>query len=77
MPIFEYRCDDCGHEFEKLVRASMGPIDCPKCASVRLTKKLSAFAAVTGASQGGGMAPAPCGTCGNPGGPGSCALPAH
>jgi putative FmdB family regulatory protein len=69
MPIFEYACRDCGHEFETLVRGSETP-DCAACGSEKLEKKLSVFAAQTGESQ----AAAPCGTCGHPGGPGSCAL---
>lgn len=55
MPIFEY--------------ATETPA-CERCASPVLEKKLSVFAAQTGAE----AAPAPCGTCGHPGGPGSCAL---
>lgn len=74
MPIFEYACQDCGHEFEALTRASTQP-ECPKCHSVSLEKKLSVFA--TGGSEGAKAAEmaamGPCGTCGNPNGPGSCA----
>ena len=69
MPIYEYACRACGHEFETLVRSSDTP-SCAKCASVDLEKKLSVFAA-QGASE---AEVAPCGTCGHPGGPGSCAL---
>jgi len=69
MPIFEYACRACGHEFETLVRGAETPA-CERCASAELEKKLSVFAspASTEASV------APCGTCGHPGGPGSCAL---
>jgi putative FmdB family regulatory protein len=31
MPLYEYRCDGCGHEFEKLVFHEGGPIRCPAC----------------------------------------------
>lgn len=71
MPIYEYACRACGHEFETLVRASETP-SCAKCASADLEKKLSVFS-----SQSASQEPAfagPCGTCGHPGGPGSCAL---
>jgi putative FmdB family regulatory protein len=69
MPIFEYECRACGHQFETLVRGAEQPT-CSRCASLDLEKKLSVFAA-----PGGGEAEvAPCGTCGNPRGPGSCAL---
>jgi putative FmdB family regulatory protein len=70
VPIFEYACRACGHEFETLVRSSDKP-SCVSCASVDLEKKLSVFATET---KGAGDAPAPCGSCGHPGGPGSCSL---
>ncbi|MCA9090794.1 MAG: zinc ribbon domain-containing protein [Planctomycetaceae bacterium] len=41
MPIFEYRCSDCGAEFEELVRAGEQP-PCPRCASKKLEKLMSA-----------------------------------
>ncbi|HJS38860.1 MAG TPA: zinc ribbon domain-containing protein [Burkholderiales bacterium] len=68
MPIFEYSCNKCGHEFETLVRGSSLP-DCPGCHSTELEKKLSVFATAQAAPE-----PSPCGACGHPGGPGSCAL---
>ena len=40
MPIFEYHCDSCHHEFEMLVRPGDTPA-CPKCAATGLTKLLS------------------------------------
>ena len=40
MPIYEYRCEDCGHEFEALVRSSDTPA-CEKCASPKLARLLS------------------------------------
>jgi putative FmdB family regulatory protein len=40
VPIFEYRCDSCQHEFETLVRTGDTPV-CPKCAASGLTKLLS------------------------------------
>jgi len=69
MPIYEYACRACGHEFETLVRGGETP-SCERCSSTTLDKKLSVFAA-----QGGGepaTAAGPCGTCGHPDGPGSC-----
>ena len=68
MPIYEYSCRACGHDFETLVRASETP-KCAKCESADLEKKLSVFS-----SQAPSPEPAPCGACGHPGGPGSCAL---
>ena len=42
MPIYEYECKQCGHQFETLVRAST-VANCPTCASTNLDKKLSLF----------------------------------
>jgi len=66
MPIYEYRCDDCGREFEALVMAGRSDAECPDCRGVHLRRELSIFAARGG---DGAMAKAP----GNPGRPsGGC-----
>jgi len=76
MPIFEYKCDDCGNRFEKLVRGSGGEsgLACPSCGQPRVTRQLSTFAAHSSQPAGRG-GPAP--MC--PGGgvcptPGACGL---
>lgn len=43
MPIFEYTCRGCRHEFETLVRTGDIPA-CPACASQDLEKRLSGVA---------------------------------
>jgi len=73
MPIYEYACGGCGREFEMLVRSDTVP-ECPECHSKKLDKKLSVFAAVGSTADAAPMAAGPCGTCGHPDGPGSCAL---
>ena len=40
MPIFEYRCQDCGHTFELLVLKTTSPA-CTKCQSASLERLLS------------------------------------
>jgi putative FmdB family regulatory protein len=47
MPIYEYRCEDCGTKFEKLVRrtAEAGAMECPSCGKSHLQQELSVFAA--------------------------------
>ena len=50
MPIYEYICQDCSHEFEHLVRGSETPA-CPSCGKERLAKKFSVPAAHTGSSE--------------------------
>lgn len=43
MPIYEYRCDACGHELEELQKLSDPPlVDCPACGKPKLVKKVSA-----------------------------------
>jgi putative FmdB family regulatory protein len=43
MPIYEYRCADCGHELETLQRFSDEPlVVCPECKANALVKKVSA-----------------------------------
>ncbi len=42
MPIYEYQCNQCGEDFEKLVFGNK-EVDCPKCSSPDVRKKLSAF----------------------------------
>lgn len=71
MPIFEYKCDDCGRDFEALVRPSTAPA-CPQCGGVHLTKQLSTFATASGGAPEPAFAGGPCGSCGHPGGPGAC-----
>jgi len=75
MPIFEYVCRQCDHRFEKIVYGESKP-ECPECRSRKLDKQLSVFAAATrgaGASAAhADFGPSPCGSCGDPRGPGSC-----
>lgn len=71
MPLYEYACKTCAHQFELLVRTSEVPA-CPACHGTALERKFSVFAAHTGAAPARAAAPGPCGTCGDPRGPGSC-----
>lgn len=42
MPIYEYRCEACGHELEVLQKVSDPPLTkCPECGEERLKKKIS------------------------------------
>ena len=51
MPIYEYKCDDCGECFEKLVFNSeeKAKFECPKCGSGH-TEKLMSCASFMGGS---------------------------
>jgi putative FmdB family regulatory protein len=43
MPIYEYRCQECGHELEKLQRMSEAALtDCPSCGKAALKRLISA-----------------------------------
>jgi putative FmdB family regulatory protein len=45
MPIYEYRCDDCGHELEAMQKMSDAALtDCPSCEKPALKKLVSAGA---------------------------------
>jgi putative FmdB family regulatory protein len=40
MPLFQYTCTDCDHDFEMLVNRG-DKIECPKCRSKKLDKQPS------------------------------------
>ncbi|MFT5114444.1 MAG: putative FmdB family regulatory protein [Parasphingorhabdus sp.] len=47
MPIYEYVCTDCAHEFEALQKMADDPLKfCPECGDETLKKKISASAFV-------------------------------
>ncbi len=71
MPLFEYRCNECGNEFEVLIR-SQEKASCPQCNSEQLQKLLSP--AATPAS-GGDRLPIACPPSDAPPcGPGCCRM---
>jgi putative FmdB family regulatory protein len=41
VPIFEYECGKCGHQFEFLVLPSSPAPKCPECRHAKLTKLIS------------------------------------
>lgn len=71
MPIFEYQCEECGNEFEELVFSRDECPPCPKCASDKTCKLMSAVRSRVGGgapdSQGEGpaapSAPSGCAGC--------------
>ena len=43
MPIYEYRCENCGHELEAVQKISDNPlVKCPNCEADALKKRISA-----------------------------------
>jgi putative FmdB family regulatory protein len=62
MPLFEYKCKECGQKVEFLERGSgSGGHVCPHCGSKNLKKLFSTFAA--GRSESGTGGSCPTGTC--------------
>jgi putative FmdB family regulatory protein len=47
MPLHDFRCRTCGHEFETLVRAQDAAAACPSCRGQDLERRLSGFAVST------------------------------
>ncbi len=42
MPIYEYKCSNCGHQFEKIQKFSDDPLKkCPNCDKNALNKLIS------------------------------------
>lgn len=54
MPIFEYICEKCGNQFERLQRAEQPEgRGCPKCGSSDIKRQLSSFSSNAGGSSSG------------------------
>jgi putative FmdB family regulatory protein len=45
MPLYDFVCRACGHQFEALVRASDAPPECPECRGTDLERLMSSFVA--------------------------------
>jgi putative FmdB family regulatory protein len=67
MPIFEYKCEDCGKRFEAIVIGSRKP-ECPSCNSKKLEQQLSSFAVRATSNSSSTPCGAPAGSCGSVGG---------
>ncbi len=79
MPIYEFKCQDCGKISEILVFSSENQIECPECNSNNLKKLMSATSSLTGSSGHKLPGPNDTGCCGSRPheaagcqGPGSC-----
>jgi len=72
VPLYEYVCTACTHQFEELVFGDAAAA-CPRCGGTRVERLMSVVS--VGRSGGADPAPAtaPCGRCGDPRGPGACA----
>jgi putative FmdB family regulatory protein len=65
MPLYEYKCDDCGHRFEKLVGLSAADEvqECPACGATACQRQYSAFASNVKKGSFTGGATDDCGSC--------------
>ncbi|HOJ18592.1 MAG: zinc ribbon domain-containing protein [Ignavibacteriales bacterium] len=66
MPVFEYKCGDCGNKFEVLHKSSVqaGEVDCPSCHSLNNKKLFSSFSASVNSSSTYSTSPCASGNCG-------------
>lgn len=65
MPIYEYVCLDCKHEFESLrpMAQADAPLECVKCGSTSTRRKISVFFAESGGRAVAGMSEPSCDSC--------------
>lgn len=70
MPIYEYSCLDCHHQFETIrpMRDADAPLPCPQCNSEQVKRGISVFCAVSNGQVVAGSSSS-CGSCAG----GSCA----
>ena len=77
MPIYEYHCKECGHNFEYLVMGGSEPDQCPSCNDTKVCRLMSACGFISkgsggetvstsaGASSCGGCTASSCAGCGH------------
>ena len=77
MPIYEYHCKRCGHDFEYLVLGGSEPESCPSCSKNDVCRLMSTCGFVSkgsggqtvgssaGASSCGGCSASSCSGCGH------------
>ncbi len=68
MPIYEYSCTSCDHEFEELIMNREQEVNCPNCGADEARKMLSRCRAKLGNTEGldeaaGSALSGGCGSC--------------
>ncbi len=72
MPLYDYACRRCNHEFEALVASAEEAVECPECTSRRIERQMSVPAKPR--SDTGGLPMASCSPQAPPCGPGCCRM---
>jgi putative FmdB family regulatory protein len=73
MPIYEYTCTQCAHQFEEIILGREAKVPCPQCGSEQTQKLMSRCRSKLGGGEAiGAAAPASSGSCAGCSG-GSCA----
>ncbi|MBN2373567.1 zinc ribbon domain-containing protein [bacterium] len=52
MPVYEFKCKECKHCFERLILRSDRTVSCPNCHSGKVDRQLSAFSFKVGGGYG-------------------------
>ncbi|MCG6947784.1 MAG: zinc ribbon domain-containing protein [Acidobacteria bacterium] len=62
MPIYEYRCTECGSQFSRLQKIGAGSegVKCPACESENVERQLSSFASTSGSPDVACSTPSSC-----------------
>ncbi len=69
MPIYEFRCSDCGNDFEKLLFSRTTSVSCASCGSAEVTRRPSRFGTsgtekrVSGGASCSGCSAGSCSSC--------------
>jgi len=63
MPIYEYRCDQCGQAFEMIrsVSDSDKGLQCPACKSLKVNRLMSVFSSCQASDSSSAGSPTSCG----------------
>jgi len=66
VPFFDFKCEECGHEFVKRVsNEEKSSVKCPQCGNTKVKQLLSPFFAPGSRSGGNNFTPSDaCGGCG-------------
>lgn len=64
MPIYEYTCTECDHDFEEIVFSARAKVACPECSSSKVKRQLSVFSSPADRSAKAAGAGGGCGGCG-------------